>query len=765
DPKQSIYGWRNADMEVYRRLVREVEDLGGEVRSLTVNFRSVQPVLDEVGRLIEPVMDEKEGVQPAFEPLLAAKGDGGGPGRPEAVRTAVEHWVSTAAGLTGAPEKTSATAAAALEAKAVARDAAALWASGTPLGEMAVLMRSRGRQVVFLEELRRHGVPYVVGKDPNYYRTREVIEVMALVRLILDPFDTLALVAVVRSPLVGVPDAALRPLWKAGLPGRTMKLGTEESLEGLGALIETAAREVETLDLGGVSLKALAGWPEALQSFLSKLVVIRRSFETDAPDIFLEKLRSMLALEPLAACRFPGAYRLANLDRFFRDLEQILTDGGTADTVLRHLRRTEREKPDETSGRPRSDADGVRVLTIHGAKGLGFEHVWLVQTHAGPGSSRQAGGTGAERVDGHWEMELRGFRTPGYLEIKARRARVEEAERIRLLYVALTRAKKRLVTVGNWMPTSGAGPMLKSFEKRIGGWPQTEDLWPDETKGPREDRGQARWVWLGHPQWDAERPKVQTPEVERTAVEDSRIEGDAEQLERWRDQARERQLRPWLGTASEEAHRLFREAMADRFDGPEDEPEAPREAGVGQWVAMAVGTAMHGLLERFDHGAGDPAHELSARLDQALGWLDGALPREDIRVTAGERLERLVRHFREGPLWQQFLDLDGSILARELALVTTPETGGAVGAVTGAIDLVYRDPETGEIVVADYKTDQLADDAEIHNRAVVYQPQLEIYARALQQALNLDVTPRQELWFVGSGVVHCLGSDCRPGRG
>lgn len=765
DPKQSIYGWRNADMKVYQQLVRDVEDQGGDRRSLRVNFRSLQPVLDEVTRLVEPVMHEKEDLQPAFERLIAAKGIGESPGCEEGIRTAVEHWISTVVALTGVPDKTSAPAASELEAEAVARDAADLHASGTPWGEMALLMRSRGHQAIFLEALRRYGVPYVVGKDPNYYRTREVIEVMALIRLILDPFDVLALVALLRSPMVGVPDAALRPLWKAGLPGRMMRLGIDDTPEGLRTLIEDAAREVEALDLGGVSLLALAGWPEALQGFLTRLLDLRESFEVEAPDVFLERLRSLMALEPLAACRFPGTYRLANLDRFFRDLEQILVDGGTADTILRHLRRTERENPDETSGRPRSDVEGIAVLTIHGAKGLGFEHVWLVQTHAGPGSNRGGAVTGARSVNGRWEMVLRGMRTPGYFEVEAEYKNVAEAERIRLLYVALTRAKKRLVTVGNWMPSTGMGPMLKSFEERTGGWPAIEDLWPDETQGPRLDLAEARWVWLGHPRWGGETPRVEAKVIERMAIDPAQIESDAEQLHRWREQARERQDRPWLGTASEEGHRLFREAVAERFDGAEDEPKAPREAGVDQWVAMAVGTAMHGLLERFDHAAEDPAHELSTRLDEALVWLDGALPREDIRATAGKRLETIVKHFCEGPVWRRFLDLDGSILARELALVSTPETGGAVGAMTGAIDLVYQDPDNGEIVVADYKTDHLATDDEIQDRAAVYQPQLEIYARALQKAMNLDVAPRRELWFIGSGVIHSLGESAQEGVG
>jgi ATP-dependent helicase/nuclease subunit A len=759
DPKQSIYGWRNADMEIYRQLVRTVQERGGVVGSLTANFRSVQEVLDEVGRLVEPVMHEEEGIQPAFEPLVAAGGAQDEALGPEGMRTAVEHWVSTAAGADGVGMKTSAPAAAELEAEAVARDAAALWSTGTPLGEMAILMRSRGRQAVFLEALRRHGVPYVVGKDPNYYRTREVIEVMALVRLILDPFDALALVTVLRSPIVGVPDAALRPLWKAGLPGSTIGLGIEDHSDDLRGLVETAAREVEGLDLGGIDLEPLSGWSDALGGFLSKLAVLRRSFEEDLPDVFLERLRHMLALEPLAACRFPGAYRLANLDRFFRDLEEVLADGGTADAVVRHLRRAEREKPDETSGRPRSDAEGVRVMTIHGAKGLGFEHVWLIQTHARSNSNRSSAETVVKKVDGLWEMNLRGLRTPGFLGVTQRRTRMEEAEQIRLLYVALTRAKKRLVTLGNWMPTSGSGPMLKIFQNRAGGWPVFEDVWPDATHEAHVERLDARWVWLGHPRLDAGAPEINSREAGRTAVAPARIEADAEQLDHWRSKAIEHQGRPWLATASDAGHRLFLEETADRLDGAENEAETPHVAGVGQRIAMAVGTAMHALLEHFDHETTDPDEELDSRLEEALVLLTAALPPEDLSKTADGRLRMLIRTFRHGPLWQSFLALEGSIVARELELVTTPRDGITVGAVTGTIDLVYRDPQTGEIVVADYKTDHLENDQELHNRAATYRPQLEVYAGALQEALKLEVTPRRELWFLERGVITAWRSD------
>ncbi|MEN8164816.1 MAG: 3'-5' exonuclease, partial [Acidobacteriota bacterium] len=752
DPKQAIYSWRNADMAVYQRLVRDVAGRGGKVRSLTVNFRSSQEILDEVGRLVEPNMKAKMDEQPPYEGLLCRPGGEEGE-EFGGSRTSVEHWCSAAVGDGGIPVKTSAQKAADLEAEAVARDAAALRAEGTPLKEMAILMRTRGQQAAYLEALKRNGVPYEVGRDPNFYRTREVIEVMALVRLVLDPFDMSALAAVLRTPFVGVPDVALKPLWRAGLPGCTPLLAYEDCTAEVRAVIDAAAAEVEGLPLETGDLEGLGRWPEVLEVFLDRLAALRRLFAEEVPDVFIERLRTVMAVEPLAACRFPGPYRLANIDRFFRELENMLGDGASADTILRHLRRVERERPDEAGGRPRSDAEGVRVLTIHGAKGLGFEHVWLVQTHAESRGPQGEQRTQVVKIDGRPEMSLRSWATVGFADVEAARKRTEEAERVRLLYVALTRAKKRLVTVGNRLPNSGVGPMLKSFGKRAGGWPEIEDLWPGGTQGPREDRDQARWVWLGHPRWHAETAWVGAPGKEGVVVDPARIEQDAEQLERWVERAQEHQIRPWLGTASEEAHRLFREALADRLEGAENEEEPTRGVGVDQRVAMAIGTAMHTVLERFDHEAEDSEDEFALRLDEALLWLKAALAREDSRERAKARLEVLGERFRGGALWPRFLGLDKSILARELPLVAAPGSGGAVGAVTGAIDLVYRDPVTGEIVVADYKTDRLESDDDIQDRAAVYQPQLQVYADALQEAMNLDVAPRKELWFLWSGVV------------
>jgi ATP-dependent exoDNAse (exonuclease V) beta subunit len=84
-----------------------------------------------------------------------------------------------------------------------------------------------------------------------------------------------------------------------------------------------------------------------------------------------------------------------------------------------------------------------------------------------------------------------------------------------------------------------------------------------------------------------------------------------------------------------------------------------------------------------------------------------------------------------------------------------------VGVVSGAIDLLYRDPDDGgRIVIADYKTDEVATDEEMRARAAVYVSQGMLYARAIQEALELVEIPKFELWFLRPGSVVKV-----PGRG
>ena len=208
-------------------------------------------------------------------------------------------------------------------------------------------------------------MPFAVEGDRSYFQRREVIEAAALVRCILDPHDHLALLAVMRSVVIGVPDAALIPLWVRGFPARASALhgAAEVELDSLRGLIGDAAKELPG-DVPGI--ERVAGWECNLLAALRALALLRESFAQDPADRFVENLRTRFLVEATEAARYLGAYRVANLDRFFRDLLTALEDGsGDPHAVLRSLRSDVVQRREAEEGRPRESAeDAVRITTI-----------------------------------------------------------------------------------------------------------------------------------------------------------------------------------------------------------------------------------------------------------------------------------------------------------------------------------------------------------------------------------------------------------------
>ena len=771
DPKQSIYGWRSADLRAYAGFVDLVRQNRGEVMPLALNFRSVPAILDEVARVVQPVMVERPGLQPPFEPLLPCERRAAEPGFVRSVRwAAVEHWVSWKAdggnGEKGGP-RTPAGEATEIEAAALAEDIRALHErEGVAWKEIAVLLRGTGDLDIYLEALRRARVPFAVGRDKQYYRRREVIEAAALVRAVLDPGDHLALLTVVRSASVGVPDAALIPLWNAQFPRQMTELhGPDpQALAELRDIVAEAARSVPR-DVPG--LERIEGWERNLLAAIENLAILRRSFSTDPADVFVERLRRLFLLEATEAARYLGPYRLANLDRFFRQLLAAIEDGGgDVNGILRALRRSVAEAREAEEGRPKDGAeDAVGILTIHGAKGLDFEHVYLVQLHkTSPGDRGPR--TEAGRVGGEvprWEYRLFGAPTLGFDFVEAARREVEAAERVRLLYVAMTRAKDRLVLAGVWpegretkppelarthmdlltsrpdVPADLAGRWEEALARKEGDPPAwtfpdpAGALWKLPALRPQDPPGLSA---------EPEAPSLPTPEEVALA---------SERLRDLRDLADARMARNFGGAASEEAHELLREQQAERLAEAPERPAGP--APLDRAAAMAAGGAVHRALEEWDLAA-DPVKEARRQRDRLPAYL-AALVEGDELDRALPAARDLLETFATGPLLPRLRSLKDHVVARELPVLLPPGKGehSPVGVVSGTIDFLYKDPKTGRLVIADYKTDEVEGGEEMEARAVVYAPQGAIYARAIQEALELEEAPRFELWFLRVGRI------------
>jgi ATP-dependent helicase/nuclease subunit A len=840
DPKQSIYGWRNADLAAYEAFVERVLTAGGERHALAVNFRSVPAVLDEVERCLGEVMVRDPGVQPAFEPLLVCEARRGDTGFAGGARAPVEHWiVDPAAAAADADGDEGIPGIAEAEAGAVAADVADLHErEGVAWSEVAILMRATTALPVFLQALRDAGVPYVVERDKGYYRRREILDASALVRAVLDPADHVALVAWLRSAAVGVPDAALLPLWARGFPGMMTELAGPDPA-ALGRLREViAAAAAATPAVPGI--ERIAGWEVSLAAAVETLARCRRTFAERPAAELVEELRTATLIEATEAARVLGVYRVANLDRFFRALLAAMEESGShPQEVLRAMRRALRERRDAEEARLRDAAvEAVRVMTIHKAKGLDFGHVYLVQT----GRTARADGVpdaAAARVAGGWEVALFGRPSAGWWQAAARARRVAEAEEVRTLYVAATRARVRLVTAGPWGSLAGGAPRtgqshLRLLARRRGGVPDAEAMVAAAAHGSRGPLELGGALWRVPAAGAAAGRRDVAAGGGAALASPAEVEAHAAALARLAGAARAHMARPWSGPASAEAHRLFAEAEANAEAG---RSPGPRRRDGGNEVATAAGTLVHRFLESLDLDA-DVAAQL-ADAPAALARLIAAVDTGSADPAAvARRAEAVLARLAGSPLAARLAAIAPHVVARELPVLLPPfacppdRSGGSRGAesgadvgnhchpersegsrgagsapdvgnychpersegsrgagsapddapgasavpagprphrpdrsdvspvafVAGAIDLVYRDTSSGELVIADYKTDEVASDADLAEKAATYRSQGDVYTRALQGALGLPAPPRFELWFLAAGRIVAVES-------
>ena len=747
DPKQSIYAWRSADLAAYDAFVDEVREQGGEKHPLTSNFRSVTPILDEVERVVEPVMEREHGFQPAFEALDATEERLTSPGFDVQPWSAVEYWIcwcpDDKGGLQAKGQKVGDVTA--LEGRAIAEDIRRLHDdAGVRFGDVAVLLRATTKQAEILDAFRELGIPFEVAREREYYRQREVIEAAGLVRAILEPADALALLTVIRSDAVGVPDVALAPLWDAGLPVAVAALDGEDdaAVERVRHLIHRVA--ASTNDVPGVA--QLPKWPQVLVAAIEALAFLRLSMREDPPDVFVERLRTRWLAEAAAGARHLGRFRQARLDRFFQELESTLSRGrGGAAEIARFLRRSVEEgREAPTVSEPDRDSDSVHVMTIYGAKGLDFKHVYLAQIHKETGSFGTPEAV-LHRVDGVAELKLFGWPSLGFGAAERRRELQAHAEQVRLLYVAMTRAKQRLVVSGGW-PAPGteidpldAGTLADLVARRAD--PEAIERLTERGFDREADREPGvRWVLPAFIEDDRRRPDDELDEP-TTGVDGRSVVADVVAIAQARELAAARMGARWSRPASDAAHRLGARRDTD-FDA--DATVQARRPTRG--AAAAVGTAVHRLLETLDLGA-----ELVAQVDARRRSVMDDVTSEIGADECGDvesRLESLIDRISRGGCLSRLAELAPRVASRELEIFRRPDDDDGTSVISGAIDLVYRDPDDGRLVIADYKTDAVEDEVEVAERVERYRPQLETYARALEEALALDEKPHTELWFL-----------------
>src|SRR6266850_2015254 len=417
DEFQSIYGFRHADVQVFRE---RREQAGDGVLPLTMNYRSRPEVLAVVNHLFGADFGDE------FQPL-AASGDFPDPvfGAP------VELLVTEKSTYSGTEVHWRRG-----EARAIARRIRDLIAAGdaTP-GEIVLLFAAGTDAEWYEEELRALGVPTYRSTGRGYFGQQQVVDLLAYLRLLRNRYDDEALVSVLASPFVGISNDGLVLLRRAA-PKRPLFVALERELP------DTFPQRDAQL------LRAFRQRYDRLTAALARL-----SLERLCERIIFEHDYDLAVL-----ARWDGRRRYANLRklaRLARSYEELR--GPDVEGFVRFVRDQEAVGARELEAVAEEEGgDAVRLLTIHAAKGLEFKVV--VVADAGRDRAPPASHEILALSDGRF-----GFRVADPITSKPRgayaydavqEARKEEdrAERLRLYYVAMTRAIDRLIISGSIDP-------------------------------------------------------------------------------------------------------------------------------------------------------------------------------------------------------------------------------------------------------------------------------------------------------------------------
>jgi ATP-dependent exoDNAse (exonuclease V) beta subunit len=513
--------------------------------------------------------------------------------------------------------------------------------------DVAVLVRNSEVMAVFAAAFDKAGVPYLVNRGKGFYEAREVNDLTCLLRVIANPRDEISLAAVLRSPLVAASDESLLRLKIMG--------------DNLGASLMRPGAEFDDEDSG-----KLARFRDRLREWR-----IRREYVSF----------DRLLLAAIDDCGYPGG---PNVDKFLAQARDAASRM-SLDEFVEELALVRASNPREPDAPPEDSANAVQVMTVHSAKGLEFPMVFVAALHKGV-NTNAAVVTFSPRIG----LGAR-WRNPAVREdkddlfqhkIREERAKRENEESHRLLYVAMTRAEQQLVLSfsGKQQPKEWAKLVADKLNLPL-------DTNRDELLTCTAPDGKPWRLRLLVTDRLPELPLV------GQALRPVNAEDKVELLSR--PEVTEQQNSNAAVTDLVAFANCPRQYYLAHYLGLEGRPRKLEQAEeVGSLSASELGTQVHALL------AGKPLAEPD---EEAL---------------------RLERVFRQSPLARRVER--ATRVEREFDFLMAVEDL----VIHGQVDLWFE--EGGELVIVDYKTDSVTA-AEAHRRAQDHALQLRLYALAVER--------------------------------
>ena len=712
DPKQSIYAFRRADLEAFDQVVRKIRDSGGLTCELATNFRSHHKVLEVVNTIFGRVFQPKENVQPANVELQTQ------PNRTSTVTSpGVEFHIVK---LDDQDERVDSVTASRLEADHLAR-----WikeelltqevltdSSGrsTPLrpGHIGLLFRKLTQAQDYLDALRRYDIPYVTDGEKHFYRRQEVIDLVNVIRAVENPSDTVALVGLLRSPLGGLTDRDIYELQTQG----TFDYRRSGDLKHWNNFKAEAVRRLYDVlyDLHHVALTY--SFPALIDLVFSRLPVME-----------------------LAAASLHGEQAVANLYKIREIAENIagrshVSLNGFVDILIDRLAE---QREEAERGLAEESLDAIRVLTIHKAKGLEFPVVILPGLHHGAGSSNRDSLVSHDWASGVLGVSVGDRCTLGAVMTKEKYQVKEEAEQRRVFYVAMTRAKERLILSGGYPDRLASGTFLRYIREVADSEIGLVDL--HEIKVGKSSMSHRVVAQKDHPLSAA-------PSTPRTLKKAHKSDP---WLRRW-----EFREKAWMLASSRS---LFL-TPTSLMDVPSPKGFFPTTGNVSSEKGKLIGVLAHRVLESWNYR--DDFEALKETIEDVYRCsVSPAFP--DTQQILKELVEIFGVYFTSEPY---HVIQGATILGREVPFAMPWDCSdysnraikGPTGVMEGVIDLIYE--VNGHVWVADYKTDELDGD-DFTGSVAKYETQAHIYRDAVSQCLGLTQV-RCQLLFLRQGVSRAL---------
>jgi ATP-dependent helicase/nuclease subunit A len=765
DVKQSIYRFRLADPKIFRDYAKRWHGKDGKTIPLAENFRSRESLLNFVNSLFEPLMREEIGgvnyddeaklkfgppetradfraaknLPPRAELLLRLK-----PGRDAETDDG---------GLAGLGEAEKEARLVARRLKELVAEPHEIWDDKKKISravewrDMAVLLRSpSGKAEIFAKEFEQAGVKLSFARG-GFYDASEILDLLSLLLLLDNPLQDVPGIAVLRSPLVG---CSLDELAEIRLVA--------------GGHLWFALNQVQN-----PKSKVQRATQVKVGNFLERFHRWRKLARQVSLSQCLEEVLAETYYADWLQSRPRGAQRRANVEQFLNLAQRF--DQFQRQGLFRFLKFIEAQRGTgaEPEVTPVADENAVRLMSIHQSKGLEFPVVVVADLAKRFNEQDLNGEIILDEAFGVCPkvQAPNGGRYPSLPHWLAQRRQRREmrGEELRLLYVAMTRARDTLILSGgvtekkwceNWNEPA-AIPLREiaganSFADWLGLWFSVQNSVfqvPGATQG---ELPELRWrivkdAELVEP--DKAESGKRKAEMELPALDDATAKKLRAMLEREypftaatqrKAKSSVTELRRAAAELDEEAEPAFtRPKFAARVRGPK------AESGKRKLSAAETGTAHHTFLQ---HVALEKTGGLAALAAEAQ-----RLEREKI-LSADERavldLEALA-HFWDMPPGRKIraqppdsvereLPFTAKFSPAELAEITGAEAEAGLEnefvVVQGVADLVVLLPE--EIWLVDFKTDRVRAD-ELPAKTKLYSPQLKLYARALAKIYSRPV--------------------------